>query len=105
MISPSRPVPVHNDPLSELVGPMRLHSWIECHMSCGEVSMYRFMPIEDNLLVPVGINDNSINTYLHVILLKFRMGESIGWEIQFRIQRVPTQHTFGGPRSMKMRNT
>ena len=36
-----------------------------------------------------------------MVLLKFRTGVVIGWGIQFRIQRVPTQHTFGGPRSTK----
>ena len=39
--------------------------------------------------------------YLHVVLLKFHVGALVGWVIQFRIQRVPTQHTFGGPRSTK----
>ena len=36
-------------------------------------------------------------TYLHVFLLKFRSGELVGCRIKFRIQRVPTQHTFDGP--------
>ena len=36
-------------------------------------------------------------TYLPVFLLKFRSGELIGCVILFRIQRVPTQHTFEGP--------
>ena len=41
------------------------------------------------------------STYLHVLLLKFQLGALVGWGIQFRIQRVPTWHTFGGPRSTK----
>ena len=36
-------------------------------------------------------------TYLPVFLLKFRSGELVGCEIWFRIQRVPTLHTFDGP--------
>ena len=30
-------------------------------------------------------------TYLHVFLLKFRLGEIAGCEIKFHIQRVPTR--------------
>ena len=81
MIPPSQLVPFHNDPVSELARPMSLCSRIECHMSCEEVSVYRFMPREDNLLVPVGINDNQStispfviddNTHstIHVFLLQ-----------------------------------
>ena len=40
-------------------------------------------------------------TYLPVFLLKFRSGELIGCGIKFRIQRVPTRHTFDGPRYPK----
>ena len=40
-------------------------------------------------------------TYLIVFLLKFRSGELVGCEIWFRIQRVPTLHTFDGPRYTK----
>ena len=40
-------------------------------------------------------------TYLPVFLLKFRSGELIGCRIKFCIQRVPTQHTFDGPRYTK----
>ena len=36
-----------------------------------------------------------------MVSLKFQMGAAVGWGIQFRIQRVPTWHTFGGPLSMK----
>ena len=36
-------------------------------------------------------------TYLPVFLLKFRSGELVGCGIKFRIQRVPTQHTFDRP--------
>ena len=36
-------------------------------------------------------------TYLHVCLLKFRMRELVGCRIEFRIQRVSTQHTFDRP--------
>ena len=36
-------------------------------------------------------------TYLFVFLLKFRAGELLGWRIKFRIQRVPTLHTFDIP--------
>ena len=36
-------------------------------------------------------------TYLPVFLLKFRLGELVGYEIKFRIQRVPTRHTFDRP--------
>ena len=32
-----------------------------------------------------------------MILFKFRSGELVGYEIKFRIQRVPTWHTFDGP--------
>ena len=35
--------------------------------------------------------------YLPVFLLKIRLGELIGCEIWFFIQRVPTLHTFNGP--------
>ena len=37
------------------------------------------------------------STYLPVFLLKFRSGELVGCGIKFRIQRVPTRHTFDGP--------
>ena len=40
-------------------------------------------------------------TYLPVFLLKFRSGELSGCGIEFRIQRVPTRHTFDGPRYPK----
>ena len=40
-------------------------------------------------------------TYLPVFLLKFLLGELVGCEIKFCIQRVPTQHTFDGPRYPK----
>ena len=39
--------------------------------------------------------------YLPMFLLKFRSKELIGCGIKFRIQRVPTQHTFDGPRYPK----
>ena len=41
------------------------------------------------------------STYLPVFLLKFRSGELVGCGIWFRIQRVPTLHTFDGPRYPK----
>ena len=41
------------------------------------------------------------STYLIVFLLKFRSGELVGCGIWFRIQRVPTLHTFDGPRYPK----
>ena len=41
------------------------------------------------------------STYLIMFLLKFRSGELIGWGIWFHIQRVPTLHTFDGPRYPK----
>ena len=41
------------------------------------------------------------STYLSVFLLKFRSGELVGCRIKLRIQRVPTQHTFDGPRYPK----
>ena len=41
------------------------------------------------------------STYLPVFSLKFRLGEIIKCIIKFRIQRVPTQHTFDGPRYPK----
>ena len=37
------------------------------------------------------------STYLPVFLLKFRSEELVGCGIKFRIQRVPTRHTFDGP--------
>ena len=37
------------------------------------------------------------STYLIVFLLKFRLRELVGCGIKFRIQRVPTWHTFDGP--------
>ena len=40
-------------------------------------------------------------TYLPVFLLKFRSGELVGCGIKFRIQRVPTRHTFDRPRYPK----
>ena len=36
-------------------------------------------------------------TYIPIFLLKFRSGDLIGCGIKFRIQRVPTRHTFDGP--------
>ena len=41
------------------------------------------------------------STYLHVFLLKFWLGELVGCEIWFCIQRVPTLHTFDRPRYPK----
>ena len=41
------------------------------------------------------------STYLIVFLLKFRLGELVGCGIWFLIQRVPTLHTFDGPRYPK----
>ena len=41
------------------------------------------------------------STYLIVFLLKFRSGELVGCGIWFRIQWVPTLHTFDGPRYPK----
>ena len=40
-------------------------------------------------------------TYLPVFLLKFRLGELSTCQIKFCIQRVPTWHTFDGPRYPK----
>ena len=40
-------------------------------------------------------------TYPPFFLLKFRSGELVGCEIKFHIQRVPTRHTFDGPRYSK----
>ena len=40
-------------------------------------------------------------TYLILFLLKFRSGELVGCGIKFYIQRVPTLHTFDGPRYPK----
>ena len=36
-----------------------------------------------------------------MFLLKFRLGELVGCGIKFCIQRVPTRHTFDGPRYPK----
>ena len=44
-------------------------------------------------------------TYLLMFLLKFRSGELIECRIKFHIQRVPTRHTFDGPRYPKNKNT
>ena len=41
------------------------------------------------------------STYLPMFLLRFRLGELVGCIIWFRIQRVPTLHTFDGPRYPK----
>ena len=41
------------------------------------------------------------STYLPVFLLKFRLGELVGCIIKSHIQRVPTWHTFDGPRYPK----
>ena len=41
------------------------------------------------------------STYLPVFLLKFWSGELVGCGIWFRIQRVPTLHTFDRPRYPK----
>ena len=41
------------------------------------------------------------STYLPMFLLKFRSGELVGCGIKFHIQRVPTRHTFDGPRYPK----
>ena len=43
-------------------------------------------------------------TYLPVFLLKFRSRELVGCRIKFRIQRVPTRHTFDGPHYPKNKN-
>ena len=40
-------------------------------------------------------------TYLPVFLLNFRSGELVGCRNKFYIQRVPTWHTFDGPRNPK----
>ena len=40
-------------------------------------------------------------TYLPMFLLKFRSGELVGCRNKFRIQRVPSRHTFNGPRYPK----
>ena len=37
------------------------------------------------------------STYLPVFLLKFRLGELVVCRTKFRIQRVPTRHTFDRP--------
>ena len=41
------------------------------------------------------------STYLLVFLLKFWSRELVGCRIKFRIQQVPTRHTFHGPRYPK----
>ena len=41
------------------------------------------------------------STYLHVFLLKFWAGELVGCGFEFRIQQVPTLHTFDGHRCPK----
>ena len=41
------------------------------------------------------------STYLPICLLKFRSREIVGCGIKLQIQRVPTQHTFDGPRYPK----
>ena len=41
------------------------------------------------------------STYRPVLLLKFRLGELPRCEVKFHIQRVPTRHTFDGPRYPK----
>ena len=41
------------------------------------------------------------SAYLPVFLLKFRSRELVGCGIKFCIQRVPTRHTFDGPRYPK----
>ena len=41
------------------------------------------------------------STYLLVFLFKFRSGKLFGCGIKFRIQRVPTRHTFDRPRYPK----
>ena len=38
------------------------------------------------------------STYLPMFLLKFQSRELPGCEIKFRIQQVPTRHTFDRPR-------
>ena len=40
-------------------------------------------------------------TYLPMFLLKFRSREIVGCGIKFPIKRVPTRHTFEGPRYPK----
>ena len=37
------------------------------------------------------------STYIPVFILKFRLGELLGYRIKFHIQRVSTLHTFNGP--------
>ena len=41
------------------------------------------------------------STFLPVFLLKFQLGELVGCEIKFFIQRLPTPHTFDGPHCPK----
>ena len=41
------------------------------------------------------------STYLPMFLLKFQLGELVGYGIKFHIQRVPTRHTFDGARYPK----
>ena len=41
------------------------------------------------------------STYLPVFLVKIWAGELVGCKIKFHIQRVPTLHTFDGPRYPK----
>ena len=41
------------------------------------------------------------STYLPVFLLKFWSGDLVGCRIKFRIQRIPTRHTFDEPRYPK----
>ena len=41
------------------------------------------------------------STYLPLCLLKFQSRELVRCRIKFRIQRVPTQHTFYGPCYLK----
>ena len=59
-----------------------------------------------NINLGIGIIKETIflfvfSTYLLVFLLKFQSGELVGCGIKFYIQRVPTWHTFDGPRYPK----
>ena len=83
---------------------------IPCHVLANEIALnlkYRIgLKPFFNINLGIGIIKKLlfvfvVLTYIHVFLLKFRSRELVGCKIKFRIQRIPTRHTFDGPRYPK----
>ena len=79
--------------------------WCQSHVLANEISLnlkyYIGLKHFFNINLGIGIIKKPtflfvFSTYLPVVLLKFWSGELIWCRIKFRIQRVPTRHTFDG---------